>query len=122
MSYVKDGLWIISKAIFRGTKYENDWVHIMTYYNVHNGRILSMYCTPEENQPVRVLGKLDDEDKVLTINENGRYKYYSNDQIKHAPKVFNYADEEMTKRKRYHLKDGKINGKVNFYYYVAEGE
>ena len=122
MSYIRDRVWQIAKSRFRGTEHENNWLYITTYYNHIGGRELSMYCTPEEHKTVRILGKLDKQDLVLTINEQKQYKYYPMEQLLQSPKVFSYADEPMEQQVTRRIRKGTIYGKYVCHYYVIGGE
>lgn len=121
MSYIKDILWQRAKAKYRGTEHDNDWVYIITYYNHIGGNILNMYCTPEEYKPCRVLCKLDNEDRVLVVDENENYRFYSVEDLLSSPKVFSYAHKPMSKEKNYAFKQGTVFGNKNFKYYTLGG-
>lgn len=121
MSYTKDKLWQLAKARFKGTEKANNWVYIITYYNHIGGNTLSLFCTPEEMRPCRVLCKLDNKNKVLTKDEHSRYRFYTVEELLESPKVFSYEDEPMTKVKRHWFKDDSVYGKKTFYYYELGG-
>lgn len=120
MSYTKDYLWKLAKTKYKGSKYANNWVYIVTYYNYIGGNTLSMICVPEINKSVRILGKLDNKDKVLVLTEDGSYEYYSTNEILIAPKEFKYTDEQMTEIKKYKLDTDTILGNNYCTYYVKE--
>jgi capsular polysaccharide biosynthesis protein len=119
----EDRLWKIAKAKYRGTQQANNWVYIITYYNHLGGNILSMYVTPEEYKTCRVLCKLDNEDKVLTVNENNKYLFYTTESLLKSPKLFSYAETKMTKKTTYTFKNSKVfNQKVFTYYSLGGGK
>lgn len=120
LSYVKDRIWQMAKAKYRGTKYENNWVYIITYYNHCNGKTLSMYCTPEENKSCRVLCKLDNKDKVLTVDENNKFHFYSVNALLGSHKVFSYSTKVMTNKRSYHLNEDTVFGSHDFNFYAEE--
>lgn len=122
MSYIKDRLWQIAKAKYRGSKHINNWVYIVTYYNHIGGNILTMYCTPEENKPCRVLCKVDNKDKVLTIDEYNKYNFYTVEQLLDSPKLFSYSDSSMDTKITYYFRKDTVFGNKDFSYYVLGGE
>lgn len=123
MSYNnKDRLWIKAKGKYKGTKYDNDWIRIITYYNHIGGKVMRMYSVPEKNKTCRVLCKLDNDNLVLTVNEHNQYHYYDADLLLQSPKIFSYADEKMEDKVIHHLRKGTVYGKYTFSYYTLEGE
>lgn len=69
MTYSNDPIWEQSKEVARAGGCKNEWIKIIDYYNLNEGKHVNIFCAIEQKK-YRILFILDSEEVLLLDREN----------------------------------------------------
>ena len=115
--YMQDQLWLSIKDSSREHGFENDWITIVSYYNLYEGKHVQVYINDaEKHVRYRVLAVTDDNSKAVCLNKDNKVIYIDREEAFLSKKLFMYNENP---KKEISLKiEGEVNGSNKISYYV----
>lgn len=114
--YMQDELWLSIKDSSREHGFENDWITIVSYYNLYKGKHVQVYINDaDKHVRYRVLAVNDNNTKAICLDKNNKVIYIDRDEAFLSRKLFMY-NENPKKEISLDIKE-EVNGSNKISYY-----
>lgn len=92
--YINDKLWNDIKMVSREQGFKDDWLKIISYYNLYKGGHVKLYITDRDTRKRYRVIAVDDSDKVaICIDSKGETFYLDKQAATIMRKYFKYDTE-----------------------------
>lgn len=114
LTYSNDPVWEQAKEVARAGGCKNEWIKIIDYYNLNEGKNVNIFCAIEQRK-YRILFILDS-GKVLLLDRENQLVTEDYDIVEESRKVFFFQD--IPEKETRELPEGNTfmsQGHVEFY-------
>ena len=91
MTYSNDQAWEQAKEVARAGGCKNEWIKIIDYYNLNEGKHVNIFCAIDQKK-FRILFMLDSE-KVLLLDRDDNLVVEDYETVDESRKIFLFEDE-----------------------------
>ena len=91
MTYSNDSVWEQAKEVARAGGCKNEWIKIIDYYNLNEGKNVNIFCAIDQKK-FRILFILDS-DRVLLLARDDKLVVKDYAEVEESRKIFLFEDE-----------------------------
>lgn len=118
-SFGKDKLWQKVKNASKSFGFESEWLKIISFYNLYDGKHVQVYVVDKETkESFRVLGVADQDNQVITLDKNNQVKLFKDYKLADSMKKSFIYNSEPSKQVKLSLDKLTVNQNAYLKYYI----